>query len=215
MPSRYYLRQFYPDTFHHIYNRGAYKQKIFITQKDYQTFLDILSYYLKFPTGKPFVRAAKKFPTNSPACPLLAFCLMPNHFHLLIQQVNNQPTIANLLKRVSITYAMYFQEKHQHSGALFQSKYKSISVQSENQLLYLSKYIHLNPTKMTGTVPYIYSYSSLKDYINLTETRTWIHPEIILNAAFPNSPNPGTKYQKFVLDINDQNSELIQPVTID
>ena len=219
MPCRYYLRQFYPDTYHHIFNRGAYKNQIFLNKKDYQTFIDILEYYLKFPTGKSLTRLSKKdkqsLAKSKLPYQLLSYCLMPNHFHLLLMQKAAQPTIADLLKRVSITYAMYFQGKHQHSGALFQGKYKSVLVKSGNQLLYLSKYIHLNPSKIAGTVPTKYLYSSLPAYLNHSDTPNWLNTDIILTSAFPNSPNPHQQYKKFVFDQFDQNNELIQSVSID
>jgi len=217
MPSRYYLRQFYPQTYHHIFNRGAYKNKIFLNQKDYQSFLSILQFYLKYPQGKSLTRVTKKSPAQ-PATPpyqLLAYCLMPNHFHLLLLQLAEQPTITDLLKRVSITYAMYFQEKHQHAGVLFQGKYKSVPVKSGNQLLYLSKYIHLNPAKIVGTEPTKYLYSSLPAYINEPLASKWLYPEIILENFFPNSPNKAKKYLEFIMDRTDQDLEIITPVAIE
>ena len=53
MPSRYFQRQFYPQTYHHIFNRGAYKQKVFIADQDYLSFLDILSFYLNTQLENP------------------------------------------------------------------------------------------------------------------------------------------------------------------
>jgi hypothetical protein len=137
---------------------------------------------------------------------------MPNHFHLLLKQNAESPTIADLLKRLSITYAMHFQEKHQHSGALFQSKYKSVLVASGNQLLYLTKYIHLNPEKLVGTVP---TYSSLEAYTDKKIYLPWLSPDIIFNSFFENSPDPHRSYQEFVNDTDDQDMEILQPALID
>jgi len=64
MPSKYYQRNYYPHSFHHIFNRGAYKNKIFLNQKDYQVFTDILSYYLKFPSGKTINKNYQKNKTE-------------------------------------------------------------------------------------------------------------------------------------------------------
>src|SRR3989338_3672163 len=132
MPSRYLRRNFKPNTYHHIFNRGSFKQKIFQKKKHYQ---------------------------------LLAYCLMPNHFHLLLLQKEISPTLSDLLKRISVTYAMYFQHQYQHSGSLFQGKFRSVQVYSDESLLYVSKYIHLNPAKAEGSDPSNYPYSSLTDYL--------------------------------------------------
>lgn len=218
MPSKYYQRNYYPNSYHHIFNRGAYKHKIFINQKDYQTFTDILSYYLKFPSGKPLTKITpktKQDPASSQPCQLIAYCLMPNHFHLLLMQKSESPTISNLLRRLIITYTMYFQHVHQHTGVLFQGKYKSVEVTTENQLFYLSKYIHLNPHKMEGSEPSIYPFSSIKDYINPIDKPDWLHSEEILNAAFPNSPNPGKKYQNFIFDQFDKDQEIISKLILE
>ena len=153
--------------------------------------------------------------TDSMLVDIYAYCLMPNHFHLLLLQLAEQPTITDLLKRVSITYAMYFQEKHQHAGVLFQGKYKSVPVKSGNQLLYLSKYIHLNPAKIVGTEPTKYLYSSLPAYINEPLASKWLYPEIILENFFPNSPNKAKKYLEFIMDRTDQDLEIITPVAIE
>ena len=149
-----------------------------------------------------------------PYC-LVAYCLMPNHFHLLLLQQAEQPTLSDLLKRLSITYAMYFQEHHQHSGAVFQGRYKSILINSGNQLLYLSKYIHLNPSNLVGSQPTKYRYSSLTAFIDKSQTPAWLHPELILNNFFPNSPNPHKKYHQFVTDKSDQDQEIINSVVLE
>lgn len=119
MPSIYYLRQFYPGNYYHIYNRGANKQDIFHDLQDYQIFTQILSYYLLHPTGtaqsilnriKNKVPYLVETPTNLPYT-LLAYCLMPNHFHFMLRQDSDTITITNLMKRLSIAYAMYLQRQ--------------------------------------------------------------------------------------------------------
>ena len=92
MPSIYYQRIFVPGCYYHVYNRGAHQQRIFHDQKDYNVFTEILGYYLLHPRGiaqSIFDRKAKDYKvTNlvkaSPSYSLLAYCLMPNHFHLML-----------------------------------------------------------------------------------------------------------------------------------
>jgi len=209
MPSKYYLRQFHQGHYYHIFNRGAYKHDIFLNKQDYKFFTVILSYYLNYPKIRPLsylsivknpfsgrLNKIRNLYMNS--LHLIAYTLMPNHFHLLIYQNNTKANISDLMRRLTITYAMYFQKQHQHSGTLFQGRYKNVLVESEEQLLYLSKYIHLNPQKLTKKLAN-YPHSSYPTYIGQTPPPKWLHREYIFNLPyFTNSKNPEKKYQQFV-----------------
>ncbi len=217
MPSIYLQRNFEPNTYHHIFNRGCFKQKIFRKQKDYETFIDILKYYLRYPKLSSLTRLTKtKLKADRQTAKpytLLAYCLMPNHFHLLLFQKEPSPTLSNLLRKVSVTYAMYFQQQYQHSGALFQGRFKSVKIFDNDQLLYLSKYIHLNPLKSVsvGSVLTNYPYSSLADYLLLNKAgKDWLDSTAILKKFYPKSFNPQSKYLSFILDTkNDSQSQTI------
>jgi len=170
MPSLYLQRNFKSKHYYHIFNRGGFKQKIFLKKKDYNIFIDILKYYLRYPkinslsrlTQKKLIKAQKR--TVPKPFRLLAYCLMPNHFHLLLLQNLPSPTLTDLLRKVGVTYAMYFQHQYKHSGALFQGRFRCVTVFDDEQLLYLTKYIHLNPQKSVGSVPTDFPYSSLRDF---------------------------------------------------
>ena len=213
MPGRYLQRNFKPKTCHHIFNRGSFKQKIFRKKKDYDVFVDILKYYLKHPTLSPLSKLSniklKKTRKTTKPYKLLAYCLMPNHFHLLLLQKEISPTLSDFLKRVSVTYAMYFQHQYQHSGSLFQGKFKSVQVSRDEQLLYVSKYIHLNPVKLEGSDPSSYPYSSLADYLK-TSNKNWIHPQIIFQEYFSDSHDPRLEYKDYVFAQEDKTSEILQ-----
>ncbi len=208
MPSKYYQRQFYPQTFHHIYNRGAHKANIFQDKEDYHIFTQILSYYLTFPQNKPpsLLSRFKKpnLPKHQPYH-LIAYVLMPNHYHLFLKQIDKEPTISNLIKRLSNTYVAYYNKKYQHSGTLFQGKYKSVPVKTEKQFKYLSIYIHQNPHNLTQKLAN-YPYSSYPAYINKTKTPPWLHPEYI--DFKPQS------YQQLV-EKDFHIPEIISPITLD
>ncbi|MBU2051900.1 transposase [Patescibacteria group bacterium] len=201
MADRYLRRNFKPKTYHHIFNRGCFKQKIYRKKKDYEVFIDILKYYLHYPALSPLSKlsATKLKGVKQPTLPyqLLAYCLMPNHFHLLLKQVEAAPTLSDFLKKISITYAMYFQHQYHHSGALFQGKFKSAQVYPDEGLLYVSKYIHLNPKELEGSDPSDYPYSSLRDYFNGT-SKDWLHPEIIFQLYFPKASRPQLQYRNYV-----------------
>ena len=216
MPSIYYNRNFKPQHFYHIINRGAYKKKIFKNKADYQIFTDILSYYLLYPRTKYFSyqKLVNKFEVRNlekePTVHLVAYCLMPNHFHLLLKQLpsaTDKTNISNLMRRAMVAYAMYFQDKYKHAGAIFQGRYKNVVVDSTEQLLYLSKYIHLNPVKLTNKLEN-YSYSSYPAYIKQIEKPKWLHPEYILKLE--------TNYKKFIISpITDENLKKIKTITLD
>lgn len=222
MPSIDYLRQFYPGSYFHIYNRGANKQDIFHDPKDYQVFTKILAYYLLHPMGTPQsildrVRNPNKVPylvktTEGLSYTLLAYCLMPNHFHFMLRQDSSAITISNLMKRLSITYAMYFNDRYHHSGAIFQGKYKNILLENEYQWIYLSKYIHRNPVHLQGSVPCNladYPYSSYPNYLGSRAER-WVNTSQILGDR---NKDPVEQYRKFVEDGSDTGN--IEKLTLD
>jgi len=216
------IRNFVPNTYHHIFNRGSFKQKIFRKQKDYETFIDILKYYLRYPELSPLSKLSKiklNKADRQIAKPyhLIAYCLMPNHFHFLLFQKEKSPTLSDFMKKISITYSMYFQQQYQHSGTLFQGKFKSVKVFDDEQLLYLTKYIHLNSVKITeGSDPSIYPYSSLRDYLLLNKAeKNWLDSTTILKKFYPKSLNPQQKYLSFILDTKDTSPTILKDTTLD
>ena len=214
MPSKYYHRNFKPQHFYHIYNRGAYKNTIFIDKEDYETFIEILCYYLKFPTARHFnyqnIVKEFKVPNFKYTVHCVAYCLMPNHFHLLLKQLpeaNKKTNISNLLRRLSITYAIHFKYKYKHSGALFEGKFKNVTVNSNDQLLCLSKYIHLNPQELNKKISN-YPYSSYLAYINKNKLPDWLHPKYIFKLQ--------SNYQQFVeKPLKDEDNQKIEELILE
>ena len=217
MPSKYYNRNFRPQHFYHIFNRGAYKNNIFRDQEDYETFTRILTYYLKYPTAKrfsypkyvkrPYLRVRN---SHVDTVRLVAYCLMPNHFHFILKQTpsaDKKTNISNLMRRVMITYSFHFQYKHKHSGALFGSRYKNVVVETDEQLLYLSKYIHLNPSKLTKNLNG-YPYSSLPYYLKQTEPVSWLYPEYALKLT-------RNYYQFFKSPTKETDTKKIESLTLE
>ncbi|KKS79209.1 MAG: hypothetical protein UV54_C0039G0008 [Candidatus Beckwithbacteria bacterium GW2011_GWA2_43_10] len=219
------VRDFTPNTYHHIFNRGSFKQKVFRKKKDYDTFIDILKYYLRYPTLSPLSKlshlklenAGKTKQQTVKPYKLNAFCLMPNHVHFLLFQQEKSPNLSDFMKKVSITYAMYFQQQYQHSGTLFQGKFKSVKIFDNPQLLYLTKYIHLNPVKITeGSDPSDYPYSSLADYLLLNKTeKDWLDSKTILQKFYPQSPNPQQEYLSFIQDTKETSPDILKSSTLE
>ncbi len=121
-------RLFVPGILYHLLSRGNAKQNIFLSKKDYREFLERLRQIKK---KKPFS--------------LYAYCLMPNHFHLLLEAQQWSPSI--IMQRLLTSYTLYFNTIHQRCGHLFQGRYKSILCEKDSYLLELIRYIHLNPVR--------------------------------------------------------------------
>jgi putative transposase len=203
MPTKNALKTYLCDSFYHVYNRGVEKRKIFLDEQDYLVFLHLLKFYLspsdKENTHPPIEITGYKVTRPRPLTnlekevELLAFCLMPNHFHLMIKQktIDGMP---KLLKKIATTYSMYFNKRYDRVGHLFQGRYKASLITKDNYLLHLSRYIHLNPTELTRTVPVNHPYSSYQYYLGRKRAR-WVKPDFILK--FFEHPNKLEFIQKF------------------
>ena len=139
----------------HVMNRGVDKRNIFMQQEDYFRFIHDLFEFndtapannLTYFFSKSSKDIAKPYIDKKPRkllVEILAFCLMPNHYHLLLKP-RFDDGIAKFMKKLNMGYAKYFNEKYRRSGALFQGRYKSVTVSNEAHFIYLPYYIHLNP----------------------------------------------------------------------
>lgn len=142
-------KEFAANEFFHVYNRGVGKMKIFIDKEDFNLFLIRLKENL-FPElidlkniSKDAYRR-KRLPPKS--FDLISYCLMPNHFHLLIRQNTDLP-ITQLISKLCTSYSKYFNKKYNRVGSIFQDKFKAVRVDKNEQLLWTSCYIHENPRK--------------------------------------------------------------------
>lgn len=161
-------KQFAPGEYYHVYNRGNAKMDIFCDGEDYDVFLRRLleAVYPERPSvnGAHSQRNQRK-PLPAGAFSLVAYCLMPNHFHLLVGQHTELPVSALMLK-VATSYSKLFNKKYSRVGSIFQDQFKAVRVESNEQLLYLSAYIHLNPKKTGIGVISTYPYSSYQEYLS-------------------------------------------------
>jgi len=220
MPGRHIVKTYIKNGIYHIYNRGVEKRNIFLNAQDYHVFLQYLKEALSNPKSIPInktiftlkggtFKGIRKLPKNFYSnITLLAYCLMPNHFHLLIQQTNERD-IKLFMQSIITRYSMYFNKNHNRVGGLFQNHYKASLVMEEPYLLHLSRYIHLNPTTYTKDI--IGAYSSYADYLGNRHTQ-WIHAEFIL-SYFQNNKllylkNINT-YKDFVESYRDNDDERL------
>jgi putative transposase len=141
--------------YYHIYNRGTDKREIFNDSRDHRRFCALLyacnssiavNISEHFQKGRSFLELFD-IERGDSLVDIIAYCLMPNHFHLLVRE-KTEGGVARFMAKLSTGYSMYFNSKNDRSGALFEGRFKAKHVDSDNYLKYLYAYIHLNPIKI-------------------------------------------------------------------
>ena len=172
-------KQFAAGECYHVFNRGNGKMDIFRDAQDYLNFLHRLFVLLGLPRGALGIGIGSELMTaklrlrldsfDAGTFSLICYCLMPNHFHLLIGQNGDIP-ISKLILRLATSYSMYFNAKYAHVGHVFQDRFKAAHISHDTYLRHLSAYIHLNP-KVAGLVKTTsdWEYSSYPSYIGKRE----------------------------------------------
>lgn len=225
MPSKNTLKVYVENGFYHIYNRGVEKRTVFEDDQDYKVFLkylkEILSpldplamntiFTLRGQSYKAVKAPLKNYTTEIDLC---AYCLMPNHFHLLIKQ-KEKTSLEGFMRALMTRYSMYFNKRYERVGSLFQGRYKAVLVENEMYLLHLSKYIHFNPFEYTKDL--VSAYSSYADYLKLRQTR-WVKSSFVL-SFFNQQTLPDFKkfntYQKFVEGDTRDSSLILEGLTLE
>ena len=163
--------------FYHLYNRGASRALIFREEDNYVFVLRKIKHYVRELALTP-----------------IAYCLMPNHYHLVVRQ-DGQERAGLLPQRVFNSYTKAYNKKYDHSGTLFQGPYRAIRLDSEPHLLHLCRYIHANPVKDgLASTPDDWPWSNYREWIGE-------RPGTLLDRAFVREhfPSPAD-YREFVLD---------------
>ena len=174
MPSKNVLKPYIPHAHYHIYNRGVNRQRIFRDHQDYQVFLSLFKNILSpSPTSNHFGRLSTHLYGH---IELESFCLMPNHFHILIYQ-SDARSISKLMQSLTTSYVMYFNKKYQRTGRLFQNCYRASHIDNDHYLKYITHYIHMNPTSFER-----WEYSSLNYYI-ASQKALWLNPNRVLTIC--------------------------------
>lgn len=195
MPSRNRIKDYDVDSYYHVYNRGVNKKRIFVDDQDYSVFLNILKRYLD---GKPQKDSSgRNYEDLAGTIDLLAFCLMPNHFHLFLFQGDDWRALENLMRRVTTSYSMYFNRRYKRVGHLFQDSYKAAKIGNEAYLQHISRYIHLNPKNYKH-----YEWSSYQ-YYSGKKKADWVKPGKILGLF-----STKDEYIRFVDDFKDYEDTL-------
>lgn len=202
---------------YHVFNRGITNLATFNTPSEYKRAILALDYYnnssnkLKFSRFLSQTDRQRRFYLENikgiaePQVDIICYCLMPNHFHLLLLQ-KQDVGISNYLGLFQNSYTRYFNTKNERSGPIFKGRFKSVLVQTDEQLLHVSRYIHLNPytSDVVNSLHNLktYPWSSLPDYLNKTK-KALVNREKIL-AFYKNLDS----YKKFVLNHADYQKSL-------
>lgn len=205
MPSRNTVKQYVADSCYHVYNRGVEKRNIFLDDEDYAVFLNLLKRYLA--PHKESDQWGRLYLNYFNRVELLAFCLMPNHFHLLVWQ-DQAYDFSRLVQSVCTAYAGYFNKKYSRVGTLFQGVFKGKRIENDQYNLHISRYIHLNPLDIKRDYRE-YAYSSLPYYSGKSYA-DWVRPERVL-CLFRGADD----YRAFLEDPSDikSNQEGIKHIT--
>jgi putative transposase len=207
--------------YYHIYNRGVEKRIIFLDKADYERFLILLN----VANSNEAVHIQKMDEsTHISQGPSLtdigAFCLMPNHFHILLKE-KTEGGITKFMSKLTTGYSMYFNKRYERKGSLFQGLFQAQHADSDNYLKYLFSYIHLNPVKLiqsdwkergieniNGTKKYLndYKYSSFVDYMGVKRKEN----NILNTKAFPEYFESVEDFQNNIFDWLDFNPDLLK-----
>lgn len=196
---------------YHVFNRGVASLPIFNSSFDYKRFLSLIDFYsykdndlsfsafldLAIKDRKTYLQ---KFRRESPRLvKFLAYCLMPNHYHFLLIQLENEG-IRKVFSKAQNAYVRYFNLRNDRVGPLFQSRFKALRIESDEILCHISRYIHLNPsTSFLVTLENLsgYQWSSYPDYLG---TRRSNIVEIDTDFILKFFNRKRRLYDKFVLD---------------
>ncbi|MFH2085870.1 MAG: hypothetical protein ABII21_03755 [bacterium] len=185
MPSKLLLRNFGSTHYYHLRHSTKKDTSLFQTEADYKTFILLLGYYLRFPDATPLSWVKRLTPQTvinkrnaselgSSPTTLHSFLLLPDHFHLVLRenQGGNKPGISNLMRRLSVGYAMYYNKIYGTKGTIYQGKYKMIDIPQDSLPGLIDSLHHhndINDTFLSSPL-----HSSRPDYSG--SPRPWISP---------------------------------------
>lgn len=207
------------DHVYHILNRGVASQPVFLTKRDYQRVMDTILYYqnqkpplsyshfLRLPTKQKSEFLTRLQNKRKFLVDIIALCLMPNHLHLLLKQLTKNG-ISVFMSNIANSYTRFFNTKNKRVGPIFQGKFKAVLIVTDDQLLHVSRYIHLNPytSVVVKTLKELgkYPYSSLSEYLGWANTN-FFQKEIVLEQF-----KDTNSYREFVFNRAEYQRELDQ-----
>lgn len=191
--------------YYHIFNRGVGQMTIFPNQFDYKHFLKTTLYYqIEGPKPKYsiFASTTTALDESKKIVEIISYCFMLNHFHFLLRQERGGGII-EFVRKLCNSYAKYFNIKNTRVGSLFQGEFKAVHVGTEEQLLHLSRYIHLNPLVSYVTIDLeSFKWSSYREFVGIDNTKICIKDVVL--SHFKSVED----YKSFVRDQEDYGKKL-------
>jgi putative transposase len=203
------------DEYYHVFNRGTEHRPVFNDRRDYKRAMNTIEYYNSYPlniklsrylilSAKKRLAFSNKNILRKRLVDVVCYCLMPNHFHLLLRQ-EEENGISNLMRLIQNSYTRYYNTKHNRDGALFKGSFKAVRIENDNHLIQISRYIHLNPytSYLVKDLPALteYPWSSLNEY---TKNSPGICKKEVVMSLFKNTEN----YESFIYDKADYQRKL-------
>lgn len=205
----YRIEEFAPGEIYHVYTRGVERRTLFRDKNDHERFMQLLLHCLPVGNIRSYSLALKFKQTPALSeegkglVDILSYCLMTNHIHLLLKE-NIDGGISLYMQRVLNSYAKYFNMSNKRSGSLFTNPFRAAWVDSDEQFLHVTRYIHLNPYTANMILdPLKYEWSSLGECIGTTGPKT-CHRRLLRSMM------SGTEYGAFVLDQADYARSLLE-----
>lgn len=201
--------------YYHVYNRGIARQPVFFAKRNYERFLLALAYYrakkppiklsryLQITQEKKLTLFHDLTQKGNQLVEIICYTLMPNHFHLLVQQLEDRG-ISTFMSKTVNSYTRYVNTKHKRVGDLFQGVFKAVHVETDEQLVHVSRYIHLNPV-----ISYLikseqletYPWSSFQEYLG--KNSSFLNKQSVLHHF-----SSKEAYRRFVFDQVDYGKTL-------
>jgi putative transposase len=193
---------------YHVYNRGVEKRQTFMSKRDFQRATDTINYYRFMDTPKKFSDFLS-LPTELRSVyfdnihlnlnnhvEIIAYCLMPNHFHFLVKQ-KKEHGITQFMTKFTNSYTKYFNKKYKRVGPLFQGIFKAVHIENDEQLVHVCRYILLNP--VTAYLVEFddlqsYQWSSYNEYFNFS-INSFCNTSLVKDL-FPSTPD----FKQFLFD---------------
>ena len=208
MPSKNSVKTYAPNQMWHVYNRGVDGRDVFMDERDYAVFLSFFKLCLTpempetetlnaLPLGLDVIRLRRL--NLYKEVELVSYCLMKNHFHLQLFQYS-EDSISKLMRSIMTGYVMYFNNRQERTGRLFQGVYKASLIDSDAYWQHISRYIHLNPLDIAKDYK-TYPYSSYK-YYTAPPAPTWLQPGHVLDSFKQN------EYASFVANYVNHKSQV-------
>jgi putative transposase len=200
----------------HVFNKSIANFEILSDLRNAQRFIEVLDYYNNIKTKLSFSRFViihKKYEYENilflkelPLLKFIAYCIMPDHYHLLVKIIKKN-TFSNYVSKIENSFTRYFNLRFARKGPLWQSEFRAIRIKTDEQLLHVSRYIHLNPTTSNLVQnPEDWVFSSYRDYI--------ADEKILKDTVIEISIKSKSYYQKFVEDRKDYQRRLKQIKTL-